>query len=190
MAKFAKNCGLWPPEAETMNTFRWYFAGKYRPWVCYSTPNLAFIGKRGSVQEPPKCQNLPKIVVFGHWKPTQWTHSDEIWRVSFLHPLSSSFSSLPTSPLGVFAHAAGFAAARRCLRFIVCVIFVFLVFFVSWYFWVILCCQYQCSWLPGKTVPEMTYLTYYMSRGTLSNCSLILSRFPCADTDPRLIQRR
>ena len=33
----------------------------------------------------------------------------------------------------------------------------------------ILCCQYQCSWLPGKTVPEMTY---YVSRGTLSICSL------------------
>jgi len=23
MSKFAKNCGFWPPEADTMNTFRW-----------------------------------------------------------------------------------------------------------------------------------------------------------------------
>jgi len=52
-----------------------------------------------------------------------------------------------------------------------CVIFVFLVFCVSWYFGVIviLCCQYQCSWLPGRTVTEMTC---YVLTGTLSNCSL------------------
>jgi len=39
-----------------------------------------------------------------------------------------------------------------------CVIFMFLVLFCeSGYFWVvvILCCQYQCNWLPGRTVPEM-----------------------------------
>ena len=35
-------------------------ARKRIPWVCYSTPNLALIGKTGSVQEPPKCPNLPK----------------------------------------------------------------------------------------------------------------------------------
>jgi len=29
-------------------------------------------------------------------------------------------------------------------------------------------CQYQCNWLPGRTVSEMTY---YVLRGTLSNCS-------------------
>jgi len=47
-----------------------------------------------------------------------------------------------------------------------------LLFCLSWYFLiiVILCCQCQCSWLPGKTVPKMTH---YVSRGTLSNCSLI-----------------
>jgi len=125
--QFAPNCGFWPPEADTMNTFRWNLACKCIPWLCSSTANLALIGKRGSVQEPPKCQNLPKIVVlateadtvnafrwnlawqcrpwvcsstpnlaligkrgwvqespkyqklpiimvFGLWKPTQWTH--------------------------------------------------------------------------------------------------------------------
>ena len=34
---------------------------------------------------------------------------------------------------------------------------------------VILCCQCQYNWLPGKTVPKMTC---YVLRGTLSNCSL------------------
>ena len=29
-----------------------------------------------------KGQHLPKIMVFGHRKPTQGTHSDKIWRVS------------------------------------------------------------------------------------------------------------
>ena len=57
-------------------------ANKRIPRVCYSTQNFALIGKRGSVQEPPKCKNLPKIVVFSHRKLTQWTHSYEIWRVS------------------------------------------------------------------------------------------------------------
>jgi len=33
------------------------------PWVWSSASNLALIDKRGSVQKPPKCQNLPKIVV-------------------------------------------------------------------------------------------------------------------------------
>jgi len=32
-------------------------------------------------------QNLPKIVVVGHRKPTQWTHLDEICHVSLLLPL-------------------------------------------------------------------------------------------------------
>ena len=27
-------------------------------------------------------QNLPKIMVFGHRKPTQLTHTDDIWRIS------------------------------------------------------------------------------------------------------------
>jgi len=66
------------------NSYAMYYLS---PWVCYSTPNLALVGKRGAVQEQkcPKCQNLPKIVVFGHRKPTQWTHSDEISRVAKFH---------------------------------------------------------------------------------------------------------
>ena len=70
-----------------MNTFRWNSACKCRRSVCFSTPNLTFIGKNESVQS----QNLPKIVIFGHRKPTQWTHSHEIWRVSLLLPFPASF---------------------------------------------------------------------------------------------------
>ena len=33
------------------------------------------------IRDAPKSQNLPKIVVFVHRKPTEWTHSDEIWRL-------------------------------------------------------------------------------------------------------------
>jgi len=74
--------GFSPTEGDRINRSRRNLARKRIPWVCYSTPHLALIGKRGSVQEPPKSQNLPKIVVFGHRKPTQWTHSDEIWHDS------------------------------------------------------------------------------------------------------------
>ena len=81
-AKDGKNWGFSPPQDDRMNRSRQNFAGKRTPWVCSSTPNLALIVKRGSVQEPQKCPNLPKIVVFGHRKPTQRTHSDKIWPVS------------------------------------------------------------------------------------------------------------
>ena len=70
MSKFAQSCGFWPPEADTMNAFRWNLACKWRPWVDSSTLHLTLVGKRESVQESPKCQTLPKIVVFGHGKPT------------------------------------------------------------------------------------------------------------------------
>jgi len=78
-AKNGKNCVFFsPPQDDRVNRSRQNFAGKRIHWVCYSTPNLALIGKSGSVQEPQKCQNLPKIVVFGHRKLTQSAHSDEI----------------------------------------------------------------------------------------------------------------
>ena len=71
MSKFADSCGFWPPEVDAMNTFRWNWAWQSRPWVCSSTPNLTLISKRGWVQESPKYHKLPKIMVFGHRKPTQ-----------------------------------------------------------------------------------------------------------------------
>jgi len=69
--KNAKNRVSSPTEGNGINRSRRNLARKRTPWVCYSTPHLALIGKRGSVQEPPKCQNLPKIVIFCHQKPTQ-----------------------------------------------------------------------------------------------------------------------
>jgi len=63
--------GFSPTEGDRINRSRRNFALKRIPWVCYSKPHLALIGQIGSVQEPPKSQNLPKIVVFGHEKPTQ-----------------------------------------------------------------------------------------------------------------------
>jgi len=77
--KMAKIEVFSPTEGDNINRLRRNLACKRIPWVCYSTPHLALIGKRGSYRSPQKCQNLPKIVVFGHRKPTQWTHSDEIW---------------------------------------------------------------------------------------------------------------
>ena len=52
--KTAKIGGFSPSQVDTINRSRQNFAGKRRSWVCYSTPNLALIGKRGSIQEPPK----------------------------------------------------------------------------------------------------------------------------------------
>jgi len=62
MSKVAQNCVFWPPESDTMNTFRWNLACKWRPWVCSSTRNLALIGTEA-----------PKMSKFAHncgfWPP-------------------------------------------------------------------------------------------------------------------------
>ena len=58
----AKIGGFSPPEGDTINRSRRNLASKRRPRVCYSTPNLALIGKRGSIQEPPKDVKIcPKL---------------------------------------------------------------------------------------------------------------------------------
>jgi len=59
--KYGKNWDFSPPEGDRINRSRRNLARKHIQWVYYSTPNLALIGKRGSVQEPQKCQNLPKL---------------------------------------------------------------------------------------------------------------------------------
>jgi len=59
--------------------------------------NARFLWNTGRYRSPQKCPNFPKIVVFGHRKPTQWTHSDEIWRISVLPPLLPSSLSFPPS---------------------------------------------------------------------------------------------
>ena len=64
-------------------------------------------GRRYS--RPQKCQNLPKIVVFGHRKPTQWTHSDEIWRVSV------DLGSAPTHQIRPSSVKGGrYRSAQKC----------------------------------------------------------------------------
>ena len=47
-----------------VNRSRRILTRKRALWVSYGTPDLALIGERGSVQEPPRSPNLPKIVVF------------------------------------------------------------------------------------------------------------------------------
>jgi len=56
-----QNWAFLPTEGHRINWSRRNLARKRMPWVCYSTPNLALIGKRGSVREPPNvkiCQKL------------------------------------------------------------------------------------------------------------------------------------
>ena len=56
--------GFSPPEGDRINLSRRNLARQRRPRVCYSTPNLALIGKRGSVQEPPKISKFAQKCVF------------------------------------------------------------------------------------------------------------------------------
>ena len=59
--KNRKNWGVLPTEGDRINRSRRNLARKRVPWVCYSVPNLAVIGKKGSVQEPPKVKICPKL---------------------------------------------------------------------------------------------------------------------------------
>ena len=68
--KNPQNCFL-PTEGDRINRSIRNLAHKRIPWVCYSTPHLALIVKRGSVQERPKVSKFAKNVVFGHRELTQ-----------------------------------------------------------------------------------------------------------------------
>jgi len=74
--KTAKIGGFSPPVGDRIDRSRRNLVRKRIPWACYSTPYLALIGKRGSVQEPPKCQNLPKCFL------ATGSRHNEIWRVT------------------------------------------------------------------------------------------------------------
>ena len=55
--------------------------------VCGSAPVFTFlrmlpIGYTTKCRSPKNVKICPKLCFFGHRKPTQWTHSDEIWPVS------------------------------------------------------------------------------------------------------------
>ena len=60
-SKNGKNWSFSPPEGDRINRSRQILTRKRLLWVSCSTPDLALIGNRGSVQEPPKSQHLPKI---------------------------------------------------------------------------------------------------------------------------------
>jgi len=69
--KNGKNWRFSPTGGDRINRSRRNLARKRILWVCCSTPNLALISKRSSVQEPPKRPKLPKIVFFLLRNPTQ-----------------------------------------------------------------------------------------------------------------------
>jgi len=64
-SKNGKNWVFLPPEGDKINRSRQNLAPKRTPWVCYSTPNLALIGKRGLVQESPKVPKFAQNCGFG-----------------------------------------------------------------------------------------------------------------------------
>ena len=65
--KTAKNGGFSPTEDDRINRSRRNLASKRIRWVCYRVPNLALIGKRGSVQEPQKMSKFAQNC--GFWPP-------------------------------------------------------------------------------------------------------------------------
>ena len=65
--KNRKNWGFSPPECDRINRSIRNLARKRTPLVCYTTPNLALIGKRGLVQEPQKLSKLAQNC--GFWPP-------------------------------------------------------------------------------------------------------------------------
>ena len=56
------------PALGEINRSRRNFARKRVPWVCYSTPNLAVIGKRGSLEELPIISKFAQNCG-GFWPP-------------------------------------------------------------------------------------------------------------------------
>ena len=60
-SKNDKNWGFSPPKGDRINRSRRNLARKRIPWVCSGALKLAFIGKRGSVQELPNVKIFPKL---------------------------------------------------------------------------------------------------------------------------------
>jgi len=68
---------FFPPEGDRINRSRRNLARKRRPRVCCSTPNLALIGKRGSIEEPPKMSKFAQNC--GFWPPEANTMNTFRW---------------------------------------------------------------------------------------------------------------
>jgi len=60
-SKTRQNWGFSPPEGDRIHRSRRNLASKRMSWVCSSAPNLALIGKRESVQQPPNIKICPKL---------------------------------------------------------------------------------------------------------------------------------
>jgi len=78
--KNGKNWGSLPTEGNGINWSRGNLARKRIPWVCYSTPNLALIGKRGLVHEPPKMSKFAQNC--GFWPPVAETMNTFRWNLA------------------------------------------------------------------------------------------------------------
>jgi len=67
--KNGKNWGFLLTKGNRIHWLRQNLACKRIPWVCYSTPYLAVIGKRGRYRSPPKVQICPKLwfLANGSW---------------------------------------------------------------------------------------------------------------------------
>jgi len=72
--KNGKLCGFSPPEGDRINHSRQNLACKHRPQVCFSTPNLALIGKGLGTVVPPNVKICLKLQFFF---PERW-HSKRI----------------------------------------------------------------------------------------------------------------
>jgi len=83
--KNGKKWGFSPPQDDRINRSRRNFAGK-RNLYCGTTiaHQISPLSVKGGVGTAAfKSVKIgPKLWFFGHRKPTQWTHSDEIWPVS------------------------------------------------------------------------------------------------------------
>ena len=109
IAKKAKIGGFSPPEGDRINRSRRNLARKRRPWSAIAHQIWPSSVKGGRYRSPQKCQNLPKIVVFGHRKLTQRTHTDEIWRVSV------DLGSVPTHQIWPSSLKGGrYRSAQKC----------------------------------------------------------------------------
>jgi len=87
MSTFAQNCGFRLPEAnwQPVNTFRWNLASKRRLGSALAQQTWSSLVEDRRYRSPQMWKFVQNYVFFCHWKPTQWTHSDEIWRVSIDH---------------------------------------------------------------------------------------------------------
>jgi len=77
---------FWPPEGDRINRSRRILTRKRALWVSYSTPDLALIGKRVSVQEPPNVKICQKL----RFSATGSRHNEHIHSASAVYKLAAT----------------------------------------------------------------------------------------------------